>query len=451
MDKNLTLSYYALANYVEENRETALNSSFKGKNLRECLGIESPYAPANDASVQSFVLDQCDNPVLVSMQLELLVQKDPAEFVGKLQAGFCGEKDAEVREQKLECLLLLAGQLPAPEEGVSKLEQLELCYNKLGDGKLSEKILEKLGTPEPPAAALALYLGAGKPWVRRRLEMSNDATIWQELVTPNFNTSPKVLMEGLSRLTASNPGVPVLRASVAQKLAGTVWSRPDCQLYLSERRDKLQQVSPESKIDALPELAPLAGLASITSGKKTRAESVAELYALLDEQLKARQPSQDLLGYYAAAGCSPAQAKLRATYCQYAGLENAGPSNPVAARRLAASLQAPRQIDRTVGAPSSFGGWARHIREFAQKCRAAFTVPSPSGAVVQPEHLGHFPPQEGYQSWGHKDDLVMQIEQQLEKDYEIKKTTRPDEDPWKFLKPKAVNLAPEPEGEGPGI
>jgi hypothetical protein len=446
MDKTLTLSYYALTNYVEENREAALNSSFKGKRLSECLGVTSASVPADDTAVRSLILDQCDNPVLVSMQLELMMQKSPEEFIGKLQEGLHGEKEDAVKEQKLECLLLMGGELPALEEGVPRLEQLEACYQKLGDAGLSKKILGGMDSPEPPVAALALYLGADKPWVRRRLELSQDVKIWRELVAQNFNTSPKVLLDGVDRLVKSAVAPP--DTPVSRDLADSVWSRPDCQLYVAEERKKLQQVNPELKLGTFPELGGLEALASITPKKKARLESVAELCALLDEQLTTRQPAQNLLDYYTAAGCSPAQAKLRAAYCQYAGLEGAGTASPVAARRLAASLHAPRQIDRAA-APGSFGGWAKRIHEFAQKCRAAFAERSPSSGG-QPEHLGQIPPHEGYQSWQHKDELVTQIEQQLEKDYELKRHARPDEDPWRFLKvrpnPAPGSEASEPDG-----
>jgi hypothetical protein len=431
MDKNMDLSYYALANYVEENRDAALNSSFKGKKLKDFITLQSDTGAVDDKAISSFIVDHCDDPVLVSMQLEVLVQHDPAEFVSSLQKGADMEQDGALKEQKLECLLRLAGHAFPLEEGVSKLEQLESQCRQIGSERLLEGILNKLDRPEAPVAALALYVGADKPWVRHRLEQTKDPQVWHELVAGNFNSSPKVLLTGLQRLTS--PDRQDMPHPMGGLLAETLWGRPDCQLYISDRRDQLKYTPADTNLASLPDAEDLAVL--VGSSEKTRvsrAESVAELYALLDKQLASRQPPSDLLEHYASQGCSAAQAQLRATYCQYAGLQGAGTANPVAARRLAASLQAPRQVDRSAPVPSSFGSWKKRLHEFIHKCSSTFTDLG-SKPNIAPHNLGQTPPHEGYQSWEHKDILVAQIEDKLKKDYRLKMQNSTRDDPWKFL------------------
>jgi len=440
MKKHIEQSFYALSNYAAENRAVALGSNFEGKPLGQWLVTKQESTDQERAlAVNDFITEHCQHPTLTSLQLSLYSQEDPEKLLKELLSDL-GPEGSSDRERKLETLLILGKGLPELEGDQPKITQLERAFNDLGPDKLSVQILAGLQCPEKPVAALALYLGAEKPWVRRRTEQLQDLDTWNDLVAANFNTSPKVLLEGAERFAV------MAEHSNAGRYYELAWARPDFQAMVGEQMGKLGNLPNKDAVSGGEGLevesgalhacgiAPetLTGLTHFMDcqpghKEKEKINNVASLCAMLEEALSSRRPDGNIVEYYQLRGCSPDQANLRAAYMGYA--KNSFTQSPnAAARRLATSLQAPRSIspDVTVSPESA---WWQKLKGFTSRCVQAFQGGNVNPVAVAAQLEDGLPPQQGYQSWQHKDELVEQIEATLERNVNREIT----KDPWVVL------------------
>lgn len=383
---------FAVSNYIAENRDVALRSQFRGKPLSETLKL-TPFSQdkSGEKEIGAFLLKEVDNPALAALQLEYMLQKDTLNFLTKKMGSIEKCADPAKKVEKISALLLLAGKLPVTA-GMSQpdaLTVLETELSKVSLKSLQSGVEASIDPPIPPVAAIALYCGADKPWVKRRLEATKDPTLWKDLVIDNFNVSPKVLMAQLNAFSKSHKDDPTLK-----DCREILMRRPDFQGFTRTQCAALKE-DPKNEVVA-GNLKFLAGFAPDID------DSAAVLIKIFEDLKKVEPPAGDV-ALFRDMGRSDDSARLRASYVDYARNNSDSTMYETAARRLLAATVGGGEIRRNppTNLTHTISG---SIKRFAEKVKGFFEA----GKTPRLEDLS-----DGYTSWEHKDQCIEAIESEL--------------------------------------